>query len=225
MTKFCTNCGKELIDGKCDCVKKSDVGVTSDDLASKFMDIVKGLLKKPVTTIKENTTEDNFSFGLILLAISACVTGLFTYFFIKDGSSVISFVRLYGMFDVPFLRVFIASSITSAIWYAVLGFVTYLFANKLFKLEVTVKEIFTMLGILSVIMSLALIVSIILVYVSVKLMLLLIVVASLFYSIYFILGLKEVTGIDKDKLAYLYVPSILTAVFIVYYVLPRLLNF
>ena len=66
MAKFCTNCGKELIDGKCNCVKAKDNSISTNDLVEKCKEVVVGLFKKPVTTIKENA----FSFNNNLKNVS-----------------------------------------------------------------------------------------------------------------------------------------------------------
>ena len=221
MSKFCTNCGKELINGKCDCVKKTDVNVTSNDLVNKFINIVKCLIEKPITTLKENTKEENFNLGLIAMLLSAVVSGIFTYFLIDNMTS---FSLLgYRLVKFSFIKIFISSTIAVAIWYGILGFVIYLFANKLFKLNITIKEIYTFIGILSIVLTLTLIVGAIVLFVSYKLMCLLFIIGSLFYTVYFVVGLMEVTEIEKDKIAFLYVPAISIAFFLVYYVLPNVL--
>ena len=222
MAKFCTNCGKELKDGKCDCVKTKESSVITSDLFEKCKEVVKGLFNKPLTPIKENTNEGNFNFGLIALVIASIMTGLFSYFLLDNLSSFS--VLGFRLIKISFIKTFITSFIFAAIWYAILGCTIYLLATKLFKLNINVKEVFTFIGILSIYLILAFIVSIILIFVSVKLMALVMLIVSLIYSVYFIVGLMEVTNIDKDKIAYLYIPSILITAFIVYYVLPRLLS-
>ena len=135
-----------------------------------------------------------------------------------------SLFGMYRVVEISFIKTFMGTFIFAAIWYGVLGCVIYLLASKLFKLNISVKETYTFIGILSIYLSLAILVSIILLFVSIKLMTLVLLVASLFYSVYFVIGLMEVTNIDKDKIAYFYVPSMLVTFFIVYYILPRLLS-
>lgn len=226
MAKFCTNCGKELKDGKCDCVKVEKTNATSN-LVDKYIEVLKNIFLKPIDTIKENTNEDNFSFGIISLCLVSVLSGLFTYFMLSEGVSKFNAGFMFGfhsLYTVPFLKTFISGFILAAVWYAVLGFMIYLIANKILKDDLTVKEAFTFLGVLSVFMAPVIVVSAILVYVSVNLMLLVLVVASMFYMVYFIQGLMEITKIEKNKIAYLYVPALLLTFFIVYYVLPKLLS-
>ena len=226
MAKFCTNCGKELKDGKCDCVKVSESNAVTG-FCNKYIEVLKQIFLKPIDTIKENSKEDNFSFGLISLCIASILSGLFTYFVLSEGISKLSAGFMFGlrsMYHVPFMKTFVAGLIVSAIWYAVLAFMIYLIANKLFKDKLTVKESFAFLGVLSVFMAPVILASILLIYVSIKLMALVLVIASMFYMVYFILGLMEITKIDKNKIACLYVPSVLLTFFIVYYILPKLLS-
>ena len=63
MAKFCTKCGKELKDGKaCDCevVSTKTEGVDISGYVNSYIEIIKGIFTKPVTTIKKYVTADNF---------------------------------------------------------------------------------------------------------------------------------------------------------------------
>ncbi|MBP3766382.1 MAG: YIP1 family protein [Bacilli bacterium] len=226
MSKFCTNCGKELKDGRCDCVKVKENNQVSN-FCNKYIEILKSIFLKPVDTIKENSNEDNFLFGLISLCIVSILSGLFTYLILSEGVSKLStgfMFSMRSMYKVPFLKTFISGFLVSVIWYAVLAFIIYLIANKLFKDKLTVKETIAFIGVLSVFMAPVVLASILLIFVSMKLMLLVLVIASMFYMVYFIQGLMEITKIDKNKIACLYVPALLLTFFIVYYVLPKLLS-
>ena len=225
MAKFCTNCGKELKDGKCDCVKVSNNA--QSNIVDKYIEVLKNIFLKPIDTIKENSKEEGFSFGLISLAVVAVLSGLFTYLLLSDGVSKLNAGFMFSirtMYKVPFMQTFIAGILVSAIWYSVLAFMIYLIANKLFKDKLTVKETFAFIGVLSVFMAPVILVSILLIFVSVKLMLFVLILASMFYMVYFIQGLMEITKIDKNKIACLYVPAVSLTFFIVYYVLPKLLS-
>lgn len=225
MAKFCTNCGKELKDGKCDCVKASTNA--QSNIVNKYIEVLKNIFLKPIDTIKENANEKSFSFGLISLGLVSILSGLFTYLILSEGVSKLStgfMFSMRSMYKVPFMQTFIAGILVSAIWYSVLAFMIYLIANKLFKDNLTVKETFAFIGVLSIFMAPVILASILLIFVSIKLMLFVLVIASMFYMVYFIQGLMEITKIDKNKIACLYVPALLLTFFIVYYVLPKLLS-
>lgn len=226
MAKFCTNCGKELKDGKCDCVKVEKTSVISNFI-NEYIDVLKAIFLKPIDTIKENSKETSFLFGLISLGIVSLLSGLFTYFVLSEGLSKISAGFMFGMrsmYKVSFIKTFLSGLIISCAWYSVLAFMIYLIASKLFKDKLTIKEAFAFLGVLSVFLAPVVLLSIVLIFVSIKLMTIVLLAASMFYMVYFVQGLMEITKIDKNRIACLYVPAILLTVFIVYYILPKLLS-
>ena len=70
MAKFCTKCGKPLVDGKpCDCEKnenQNEVEQVSFN-SNGLLETVKGMFTRPVSTLQEFVQDHNLVPALILL--------------------------------------------------------------------------------------------------------------------------------------------------------------
>ena len=121
MAKFCTNCGKKLVEGKaCDCrnnVVASNGGFDFNATFNSYVEMLKGIFVKPVDTIKKFATSDNFMLGLIAILLNCIVCGIFLYCFASEAMSSVGalfggYGSLFGMYgvEVPFIKSVIASS-------------------------------------------------------------------------------------------------------------------
>ena len=99
----------------------------------------------------------------------------------------------------------------------------YILAGSLLKAKAELKVITSMIGICSIIMTVALAISIIIVFLSMKLAMFILLIASLFYFVYLLQGINEISKIDKNKLAYVFVPTICVTLFVVVYIVPKIL--
>lgn len=230
MAKFCTKCGKELKDGKaCDCeVVSSNEGVDVSGYVNSYIDIIKGIFTKPITTIKKYVTADNFTLGIITLIVNCIITGLFTYCLLNEGMKSFGMISRYvglGLtsIDVPFMRVFLYGFVFMAVWFIAMALMIYLIANVIMKDKIDIKEVFTLVGVTSVFTAVTTFVALICIYISVKLMALIITLASVFYLTYLVQGISELTSINKNKLAYVFVPALTVTMFVVCYILPKIL--
>lgn len=237
MAKFCTKCGNELKNGKCSkCDKKSvsvekkevSNGIDYKEYANTYLDVLKGMFTKPVDTIKKYKKEDNFLFAIIALVINCLVTGLFVYFVAKEAvDSIFGFLSLgfddFGKVDVPFFKVFINGFIFMASWFASAILMIYLVGNKIMKDKITLKESTVLVGTISVFTAVTTLASIILLYISAKLMVYVLLIAATFYLTYLYQGLSDSTEIDKNKLAYLFVSTVAVAIYVMVYLMPKIL--
>ena len=99
----------------------------------------------------------------------------------------------------------------------------YIMGGILFKSNMDFKKVFTMLGICSIFTSLTTILAILFTFISIKFVSLILGIASLFYLVYLCEGIIETSNIRKNSLAYVVVPSLCVAFFIVTYILPKIL--
>ena len=242
MAKFCTKCGKKLEDGKpCDCCKeevKKEVVVESktngfdfNKCVNSYIEMVKGIFVKPIDTIKKFATSSNFVLGLIALAINCIVSGIFLYCIAKESINLISsftggyssLLAMSSSIDVPFMKTFLYGILFMAVGFSVTALMIYVMAGVIFKDKIDMKKAFSLVGVCSVFTTVTTIVSIILNYISIKLMMVVLLISGIFYLTHLYQGVQETTEVDKNKLAYVFVPAISVATFVVVYVLPKII--
>ena len=238
MAKFCTKCGNELKNGKCSkCDNKSTAvekkvasnsGFDFKEYANTYLDVLKGMFTKPVDTMKKYKGEDNFLLAIIALVVNCIVTGLLTYFICKEAfDSIFGLLGLggfgFGKVEVPFMQVFLYGFIFMASWFAAAVATIYLVGNKIMKDKITLKEATCLVGTVSTFTALTTVASIILLYISAKIMTIVLLVAAVFYLTYLYQGLSDATEIDKNKLGYLFVSTVVVAMFVMIYLLPEIL--
>lgn len=242
MAKFCTKCGKKLEDGKpCDCCKeevKKEAVVESktnsfdfNKCVNSYIEMVKGIFVKPIDTIKKFATSSNFVLGLIALAINCIVSGIFLYCIAKESINLISsftggyssLLAMSSSIDVPFMKTFLYGILFMAVGFSVTAFMIYVMAGVIFKDKIDMKKVFSLVGVCSVFTTVTTVVSIILNYISIKLMMVVLLISGIFYLTHLYQGVQETTEVDKNKLAYVFVPAISVATFVVVYVLPKIL--
>lgn len=243
MAKFCTKCGKKLEEGQvCDCgkqVKKEEKvmpatvnsnGFDFNETLNSYIDMVKGIFVKPVDTIKKYATSDNFILGLIALALNCIISGIFLYCFCSEAMGLFSsLMGGYGSLltstsiEVPFFKTVLYGILFMAVGFSVTALMIYVIAGAILKDKIDIKKAFALVGVVSVFTTLTTLVAIVLNYVSTKFMLIVLLIAGIFYLTYLYQGIAEETEVEKNKLAYVFVPAISVATFVVVYVLPKIL--
>ncbi len=244
MAKFCTKCGKPLEDGKpCDCINKTvvtevgdvtldnNVGFDISKYINTYIEILKGIFIKPVDTIKRYATSNQFILAIIAIVLNSVIFGIFGYCLINESSSGLFSLMglgdvgsLTGMgFEVPFMRVFLYGMVFMLVWLVVVALMIYLLAGAILKDKIDIKQAFALVGVVSVFTTITNIISILLVYISIKIMIVVLLVALVFYLIYLYQGLADITKIDRNKLSYIFVPSVSVATFVMIYILPKIL--
>ena len=251
MAKFCTKCGKELKEGqKCDCSKKEAVKTTTASsnggVFSDFGEILKGSFAKPVTTIKEFSTESNFILALILLGVCAVVSGIFVYVLcdtlmsavasllgtvggvasLLGGSSTASLGALgaANMLSVSFGDVFFTIFIYVAIYLVVLAAMLLLMTKVVFKEDTNFKQILTVVGLSSIFTTCTFIVSCIALKINFTLGLFIFVFGLVFGVVNLTAGSIEALKVKKDKMVYSLFASLSVAIFVLVYVLPKIFS-
>ena len=125
--------------------------------------------------------------------------------------------------DVPFMKTFLYGILFMAVGFSVTALMIYVMAGVIFKDKIDMKKAFSLVGVCSVFTTVTTVVSIILNYISIKLMMVVLLISGIFYLTHLYQGVQETTEVDKNKLAYLFVPAISVSTFVVVYVLPKIL--
>lgn len=239
MGKFCPRCGKRLEEGQiCDCGRVVAINMDAQNetnnnnkinIFKKYLNIVKGLFVSPVDTIKKYSTSDNVLLGIIAIVINCLVSGLYFYF-VMDRA----LLKMFGLasggyssilsnnFSVPFGKVFFMGMLFMVIWFLVCAPIIFIFANPIMNDKMNIKEAYALTGICSVFTTLTTLVSLLVLFITYKLSIIVLLIGATFYLTYLYQGLREITSIDKNKLAYVFVPSVGISTFLMIEIVPRL---
>ena len=225
MAKYCTKCGKKL-DGKpCDCETQAQTSTpTSNFDFNHLLGVVKGMFTKPVDTLNQFIDDHNLSYGLILLGVNALIISLFCCLGMKElyafiTGSISSFLIQSSM-EIPYAEIFFKCLVFVIIGYAVITGIFYLMADKLFKAPTSYQKMITLFGATSILLSVTLLGSIVLMYVSTQLMMVWMCCGVLLQSVYTIQGLKMAIEIDENKLGYVYALVYAILLIITVFILP-----
>lgn len=231
MEKFCSNCGSPLKEGKnCNCQKNKKENITKnkDTLKSYydlFIEIVKGIFSKPIDTIKKYSTSKNYLFSLCAILINSIFSGILAYCFVKEG--ITSFIGLgalhLGYIEISFLETVLQTTLFMTIFFISTASIIYILTSSLFKSKIEFKEVISLVGVCSIFTLVTSIAIIVFTFISIKLALMAFLIADTFYLAYLYQGISEISTLNKNNIAYVFVPAILIANFIVIYILPKIL--
>lgn len=237
MAKFCTNCGKELNEkGVCVSCEKSQI--KSDDFVGMlkgFLQIVKGILVKPIDTLKSNCNENNFKIALISIGVTGLTMGIFLMVLMKElGASIMSIFTggysisnyLYGgvTLDIPYVQIFVVSFIVIIALIFACASVGYLIVEKILKGKTSIKKMITLFGFASIILSVGLLLSTLCLFINFSVALFVIGFASALWNYYIFKGTEFISSIDINKLGYAMVTSILVTSSILCLIATKILN-
>lgn len=236
MAKFCTKCGKELVDGNpCECEKVVETKNENKDISSlltEFIEVTKKMFSKPIDTLKENSKESKFNLAIVA-AVSLLITmGLFVFVLIKEWflklafglTGLSGFSSLSSSIDVPFFKVFISAGITSILYIALLAVVTYVIATKVLKGKTSIKKLFIMYSFSSIVLSIFLLLGTIAIFINPTLAIIIVCAGSMLNMYYNYKGLEHSIKIDVNMLGYIFVPSILITSYVLQFIIPKIFN-
>jgi len=224
MAKFCTKCGSPLEEGqtcKCESVKKEVKTNKSSDFTSllkNYIEIVKKFFKNPIDILKENASEDNFNLSLVSIGASSIAMGLFICLIVKNMLSGFG-----SMVEIPYIKVFLLGFITMASMIAILALVSYLLIEKVFKANTTIKKMFVLFGLSSIIITVALLIASILSLIELDMMILYAVVAvgSMLWFAYNIKGIEFYSKLNLNYIGYAIVASYGVTSVAIYYLITE----
>jgi len=260
MAKFCTKCGKKLVEGKtCDCEKdtnetvetKKEETTSSVDASAMFHDyieVAKGMFTHPIDTMKKYAKEKNFVLGLIMMAVYAITVGLMIWLAAKrlmELSGIPEEISSMGSVEIvaELIEEGIPTQIAGILGIILRGDISILFkvaifvianmammagfihiiAGPILKAKVDVKQIFTLVGVTSVLGAVATLVAIVCMYISGQLMALVLGIAAMLQCLYLYHGLVATTKIPENKLAYTFVAANAITMFLLFTVVIKIL--
>ena len=233
MAKFCTRCGKPLEEGEvCDCSSTQNKTNTSNTTPAvdfnDFVNIIKGIFTKPADTVKEYSKSEKGLIGIIAILINCIVSGLFFYFLCdKAFGSYMTLLGggygslLSGAYSIPFGKIFFMGFLFLLFWFAVCGLCLFIIANPILKDKMDIKSAFALVGVCSVFTTITTLVAWLFLYIKVWIAIAILLVAAGFYLTYLYQGLSDITKIEKNKLAYTFMPSVALATFVMVYIVPK----
>ena len=215
------------------CVEKEERKVEKKpDYVNDGLDILKNIFKKPVDTIAKYSKSEDFTLGLILMGIGSLLTGIILYLVIKEIIKS-SGLGMYGyalgissnaLKDEAFKIIMIATLYMIA-YFAVVASMLHVFAGSIFKVKDSdIKKTFALVGASSVILSIVVLVSGIAVFINGTLAAILFVLGSMIFNYALYHSYFEVIKVDKNKVIYAFTGTIAVAMFVVGYLLPKILN-
>lgn len=227
MTKFCTKCGEELIQGEkhiCSASKnkkteKEEVKTVNDiDFKEGFtncLNYLKALISKPIEAIDDFVTEKKYFSGVLLIVLTAIASGLYKIATLHtaygansskgfSGTELAELLKLSFSKEPDYLKEFMTNFATSLAQYALIAVLGYFIIKSLFKGKATIKEMFASVGASLGIVFIAFVLNAILVFIDAEVVGYIRTYITSFASIISILVLyksvKKVSQIDKEKL-------------------------
>lgn len=226
MAKFCTKCGKELVDGACPSCASSEKETVSGsvDIKGSLMECVnvfKKILTKPFDAIKEFVSENKFVAGIIMVVISALSTGIYKIatlnnvysssksldsFTSSDFADILNSALSGGSVSAKpeYLKEFMTSFAMNLVLSALVIIIGYLIVSKLFKGKTSIKEMINVVAVSLTVIVMANLVNSVLVFIDGEFIANLRVYISSFATIMSTLVLygavKESAEIDSNKL-------------------------
>ncbi len=198
---YCPKCGKKL--------KKGEVCACQDKITNKMTRIVKGILTKPITTIKENTKETNFNVSLVLTLIMSLLFSLFLVSYIHNScvfdSYPVNLLVYSPYFYMPFVKTFIVAFIVMyALTFAYAG-ILYLVNTIMFKGTANYEKVYSLVANASVILSIALLLGTLIAFVNVAFTEILFVLGAILMILYLYHGIKFLGNEDENTYGYIFV--------------------
>ncbi len=229
MAKFCTNCGKKLQDGEV-CTCKKEMKVQIKESLRQVFELGKGLFLSPTDTVKKYVEQSNIWLSIILLVIGGLVSGIFSLIFVKEivGFALGMMFGVSSLFgssltmEIPYLQIFMSIVITVIIIYFTEAFVAYLMLNKWFKIDFDYKKMIHLFAALSIFTTLAFLISIVSIYLSIYIVYGLLLTAGIMTTVVFALSIKKIWKVKDEQVMYTVVITLLTVTLLILLVIPRL---
>ena len=239
MTKYCSKCGKLLEKGaKCNCQASKKVArkETIKEFIKEFLTIYKTIFTKPIDTIKTYTNKPNMIISSIQVLVFALFTGIYSMFIAK------SIYVLYGIItkeyftaiynaninsislntNIPYFRIFIIAVLFIVILTVLTTIAIYLVNSLIFKSKSSIKRVFCLYSINTVVPTIALVLASLVSILSLQLSIIILLFGFILANIYLFSGIKFISIKDDNKYGYIYIISAIV-IFIVFYILFKII--
>ena len=208
MAKYCIHCGKKLEDGEvCACQVKKN----GKNILLEITDIFKGMFLKPIDTLKKYTDEKYFNSALIITGIFVLVFSLFMISLVSNASQGLGYFLI--SFRIPYVKIFFLSFFGMAIYTILYVGFLYLVNAIIFKGSKSFKKTFVMYGINLSVLTVFTFISMILMFLSSSLGLLLLIFGFTLNMLYNFKGLEYLGVKDKNKHGYIYLIVMVFCIF------------
>ena len=232
MAKFCTKCGKELKEGEtCSCTAKKEVAKTETTKKGYFSDILpilKGIIFKPVSTVKDYSTDNNIFIALILMGVCAIFGGLCYGLIVTGtlgrlfGTSNLS-ASLYTLTVGPsFIGSFFKAFLFVILYYGVMLGMILLMAKVVFKSKVSFLKVVTALGIGSLYVAGGLVLGSIFAAFLPGLTERIFALVGIFGLVQIIATCEETFGVKKDQVIYVMAPTFVAEFILFFEIFTRI---
>lgn len=225
MAKYCIHCGRKLEDGEV-CTCQVNVHEKTNNLGTELLDVLKGMFIKPLDTIKKYTDVKYFNLSFIFIIVFALGMALFMMSLVGNlSASLYSGLGIYSVinYHIPYLQIFFMMLIGAIIFSFIYSGFLYLVNSIIFKGDSNFKKVFTMYGINSVVLTVALILSAILMFINLYLGLIVLSAGCMLNMFYLYQGVCNLGVKDKNKHGYI---CLLTTLFcmILLFIISLFLN-
>lgn len=242
MAKFCVKCGKKLENEEvCNCTTNNPEKTNNiSSIVHNIISLIKGMFVSPVDTIQSFIHENNFINALISIGISAVAGATTVYFlFARIISLIFYLLGLSGLsniynyysssssfrgFDIPYIKIIIITIISVIIFNALMVGIVYFIITKICKKEANYKVLTTWLG------TSAGLLTVVYLIVSLCISMDLYYLAFIIYGLgnglvicYQYKGLKFVSNIDENKVAYVFISALILSTIILNHILNVLI--
>ena len=198
--------------------KSQPVMNNTNNMGNQLVNILKGILVKPIDTIKETAKDTNFGLAMIIMGILSVITGLFAMSILKNAASMILSNMSYGLYsyssvsvELPYLETFLGAAVLMFAMSFIYTGLLYLVNSVMFKGEKNFKKIYAMYASVSVITIISVLLATILLFVNVTVGLIVFIIGSLLSMVYTYHGLKFIGPKDENKYGYIY---LITTIFL-----------
>ena len=234
MAKFCTKCGKELVEGKsCNCTYNKVEVTNETSIVNQILNIVKGMLIAPIDTMKSFIQENNFNNALISLGVSAVAVAIFICVLCKEMfepllelAGISNQWDLYGTtvdLEIPYVKIALISILVAMATYALIAGIAYLISAKLLKNETSYKKLITWLGANAGLLTVVYLVAAVCLFIHFQIALLVYTAGMILNLCYMYKGLQYACNTEENKLAYVLMPALLITCMIIGYLVPKIM--
>lgn len=231
MKKYCSNCGKELKNGKaCICKSKNNPLSFMDSICT----LTKKMFIKPIDTMKDYINENNWNHALIILGINAVTFAILFCIFIKKTAYPLltvfqsnikhSLFEYTPKIEIPYFKIILIIIPIILIFYTLLTFIIYIIDNKVFKNKTSYKKMFVWLAPSISVMTFFYLLCIVCLCLSISLAIWIYIVGSLLCLCYLYNSLHYVCDIKENQLGYIFITSITFSSFIIIHLLPNIFS-
>ena len=239
MTKYCSKCGRLLEKGeKCNCqgAKKHEIKENVKEYTKEFLTIYKTIFTKPIDTVKKYTNKPNMIISSVQVLLFALITGIYSLFIAKSVYVIYGiitkeyFTAIYNAnlnsitlnTNIPYFRIFIIAILFIIILTVLTTVAIYLVNSLIFKSKSSIKRVFCLYSINTVILTIALALASLVSLISFQVSVIILLFAFILANIYLFSGIKFISIKDDNKYGYIYIISAII-IFIVFYILFKII--